>query len=76
LTPGRVGDTQITIKRKSLQAEVQQNGGYSMDSQEKGAQNSRNNAARLRKLEKNYAQTSYFEVGIEKNTPPVATVPS
>jgi|OM-RGC.v1.038362891 hypothetical protein len=47
-----------------------------MDSQEKGAQNSRNNAARLRKLEKNYAQTSYFEVGIEKNTPPVATVPS
>ena len=48
-----------------------------MDSQEKVVQNSRNNAARLRKLEKkNYAKTSYFEVGIEKNTPPVATVPS
>ena len=47
-----------------------------MDSQEKVVQNSRNNAARLRKLENNYAKTSYFEVGIEKNTPPVATVPS
>ena len=47
-----------------------------MDSQEKGVQNSRNDAAKCPKLEKNDAQKCYFEVGIEKNTPPVATVPS
>jgi len=44
-------------------------------SQEKGAQNSRNNEARLPKLENQRAK-SYFEIGIEKSTPPMATVPS
>ena len=41
-----------------------------MDSQEKVVQNSRKSVARLPKLKKNYAKTSYVEVGIEKNTPP------
>ena len=47
-----------------------------MDSQEKGVQNSRNDAAKCPKLEKNDAQKCYFEVGIEKNTPPMDTVTS
>ena len=47
-----------------------------MDSQGKGVQNSRNDAAKYPKLEKNDARKGYFEVGIERNTPPVDTVPS
>ena len=47
-----------------------------MDSQEKGVQNSRNDAAKWPKLEKNDAQKGYFEVGIEKNTPSMGTVTS
>ena len=47
-----------------------------MDSQEKVVQNSRNNAARLPKLKEQKAKTSYFEVGIKKNTPPMCTVTS
>ena len=47
-----------------------------MDSQEKGVQNSRNDAAKWPKLEKNYAQKAYVEVGIKKKTPPMDTVPS
>ena len=47
-----------------------------MDSQEKGVQNSRNDAAKWLKLEKNDAQKGYFEVGIEKNMPSMDTAPS
>ena len=61
---------------QGFQQEVPHNGGYSMDSQGKGVQNSRNDAAKWPKLEKNDAQKGYFEVGIEKNTPPMDTVPS
>ena len=47
-----------------------------MDSQGKGVQNSRNDAAKWPKPEKNDALKGYFEVGIEKNTPPLYTVTS
>ena len=56
---------------QGFQQEVRQHGGYSMDSQEKGVQNSRNDAARWPEVEKNDAKKGYFEVGIEKNTPPM-----
>ena len=56
--------------------DMSQNGRYPINSQAKGIQNSRNNAARLPKPEKQKARTSYFEVGIKKNTPLMATVTS
>ena len=61
---------------QGFQQEVTYNAGCAMDSQEKGVQNSRNDAAKWPKLEKNDAQKGYFEVGIEKSTPPIATVTS
>ena len=61
---------------QGFQQEVQQNGRYSINSQEKGFQNLRNEAAKWPKLEKNDAKTHYFEVGLEKNTLPGDTVTS
>ena len=74
--PGGQETRQNTVKMQGFQQEVPQNGGYSMDSQGKGVQNSRNDAAKWPKLEENDAQKGYFEVGIEKNTPSMGTVTS
>ena len=74
--PGGQETRKNIVKVQGVQEEVPQNGWYPMAAQEKGVQNSRNGAAKWPKLEKNNAQKGYFEVGIEKNTPSMATVTS